>query len=134
MYQTMLCQPYDGQNMMAICSTDAMRGLYDEVEDILQYTKFPASGEVGRYYDCRFIRTNHGLSNAMGNGSAYGEAYFFGGGEGPVCEGIAYAPEVIPKEITDYGRSKGLAWYLINGYKIFWEDDPDNNIVKYDSA
>jgi len=134
MYQTMNCEPYDGQNMMAIVSTNAARGMYDEVEDIMQYTKFPASGEFGKYYDCRFVKTNHGLSNAMGSGSAYGEAYFFGANEAPVLEGIAYAPEVIPKELTDFGRSKGLAWYSIKGYKIFWEGDPDNNIVKYDSA
>jgi len=134
MYQTMKAEPYDGQNFMAICSTDAMRGLYDEVEAILQYTKFPASGEVGKFYDCRFIKTNHALSNTMGSSSAYGEAYFFGGNEGPVCEGVANPPQVIPKEVTDYGRSRGLAWYLVNAYKIFWEGDPDNNIVKYDSA
>ncbi len=133
MYETMLCPPYDGQNYMAIVSSNAARGVYDEVEDIMQYTKFPASGEFGKYYDCRFVKTNHGLSNT-GNASTYGEAYFFGGGEGPVCEGVAVPPQVIPKEVTDYGRSKGLAWYCINGYKIFWEDDPDNNTIKYDSA
>jgi len=134
MYQTMKAEPYDGQNYMAIVSTDAARGMYDAVESILQYTKYPASGEFGRFYDARFVKTNHALSNAMGSGSTYGEAYFFGGNEAPVLEGVAYSPEIIPKEVTDYQRSKGLAWYLINAYKIFWEGDPDNNIVKYDSA
>ena len=134
MYQTMKAIPYDGTNYMAILSTNAKRGIYDDVEDILKYTKYPANGEFGGYYSCRFTVTNHALSNTIGNGSAYGEGYFFGGNEAPVMEGEAYAPEIIPKELTDFGRSKGLAWYLINAYKIFWEGDPDNNIVKLCSA
>lgn len=134
MYETMKAEPYSGDDYMAICSTNAKRGVYDECEDILQYTKYPASGEFGRYYDVRFTKTNHALSNTIGNGSAYGEAYIFGGNEAPICEGVAVTPEIIPKEKTDFGRSRGLAWYMIAGYKIFWEGDPDNNIVKYDSA
>ena len=134
MYQTMLAEPYAGDDYMAICSTNAKRGVYDDVEDVIKYTKYPASGEFGRYYGCRFTKTNHALSNTVGSSSAYGEAYFFGGNEAPILEGVAVTPEVIPKELTDFGRSKGLAWYMIAGYKIFWEGDPDNNIVKYDSA
>lgn len=134
MYQTMNCEPWDGDNYMAICSMQAKRDIFDDVEDIIKYTKYPASGEFGRYYDVRFVKTNHGLSNAVGKGTAFGEAYFFGAGGGPVLEGMAVAPEIIPKEVTDYGRSKGLAWYMIAGYKIFWEGDPDNNVVKMCSA
>ena len=134
LYQTMKAEPYDGQNYMAILSSSAARGMYDDVESILKYTKYPASGEFGRFYDCRFVKTNHGLDNTIGTANAFGEAYFFGGNEAPVLEGVAYAPEIIPKEVTDFGRSKGLAWYLINAYQIFWAADPDNNIVKYDST
>ena len=135
LYQTMKCTPYDSDgNYFSICSTGAKRGIYDDVESIIQYTKYPASGEFGRYYDCRFVKTNHALSNTIGNSSLYGEAYFFGGNEAPVLEGVAISPEIIPKEVTDYGRSKGLAWYMIAGYKIFWEGDPDDNIVKFASA
>ena len=134
MYQTLKCETYDGQNYMAICSSDALSNLYASVESILQYTKFPASGEVGKYYDCRFVKTNHGHSNVVGKNSDVGEAYFFGGNLAPVYVGWAVKPEIRPKELTDYGRSRGLAWYLINGYKIAWAGDPDNNIVKFDSA
>ena len=134
MYQTMRCAPWDGDNYMAICSTDAKRGIYDDVEDILKYTKYPASGEFGRYYDCRFVKTNHALSNAIGNGSAYGEAYFFGAGGGPVLRGIADKLKIVPKELTDFGRSRGLAWLSLEAFKIYYQGDPDNNIVKYDSA
>lgn len=134
MYATMHSEPYDGDNYMCVCAMAAKRDIYDDVEDILQYTKYPASGEFGRYYDCRFVKTNHALSNTEGVNSNIGEAYFFGAGGGPVLEAVAIAPEIIPKEVTDYGRSKGLAWYMVAGYKIFWESDPDNNIVKWCSA
>ena len=133
LYQSMNAEPFDGDNYMAICTTQAKRDIYDSVESILQYTKYPASGEFGRYYDCRFVKTNHAMSNAIGSGTAFGEAYFFGG-PNVVYEGLAEAPQVRPKEITDYGRSKGLAWYMIAGYKIAWEADPSNNIVKFCSA
>ena len=134
LYNDMKAEPYDGDNYMALCAMAAKRDIYDDVEDILQYTKYPASGEFGRYYDCRFVKTNHALSNTEGKNSNVGEAYFFGAGGGPVLEGVAIAPEIIPKEVTDFGRSRGLAWYMISGYEIFWQADPDNNIVKWCSA
>ena len=133
MYQTMKAEPYDGENYVAVCSADAKRGVYDDVEAILQYTKYPASGEFGRYYDTRFVATNHALSNAIGNGSAYCEAYFLGGPD-VVFEAVAVPPIIIPKEVTDYQRSRGLAWYCIMGWVIAHNADPDNNVVKYDSA
>jgi len=133
MYQTMKAEPWAGGDYMAICSSDAKRGIYDDVEAILQYTKYPASGEFGRYYDCRFVKTNHALDNAIGAGSAYGEAYFLGGPD-VVFEANAVSPIVIPKEVTDYQRSRGLAWYAIMGWVIAHNADPDNNVVKYDSA
>ena len=133
MYQTLKAEPYDGTDYVAVCSSDAKRGIYDDVESILAYTKYPASGEFGRYYDCRFIKTNHALSNAIGSGSAYGEAYFFGGPD-VVFEAVAVPPVIIPKEVTDYQRSRGLAWYANLGWVIAHSGDPDNNVVKFDSA
>lgn len=134
MFQTLNCEPWDGDHYMLIGSTDAIRGVYDEVEDILQYTKFPSAGEVGKYYNVRFVKTNHGLSNAMGASSAYGEAYMFGDNGPPVMRGVAVPMDTIPKEETDYRRSRGLAWYSVEGYKLYWEGDPDNSIIKFGSA
>jgi hypothetical protein len=96
------------------------------------YTKFPIAGEIGRYSQLRMSKTNHALSNAMGNGSAYGEAYFFG--NNTVMEGVCVSPIVVPKEVTDFQRSRGLAWYAILGYQIYWASDPDDTIIKYGSA
>ena len=134
MYQTLKAKPYDGTDFVAICTTDAKRGIYDDVEAIMQYTKFPMTGEFGRYYDCRAIRTNTAaMSNAMGSGSAYGEAYFFGA-SGPVMYGMAVPMQVIPKEETDYRRSRGLAWYEVSGFKKKHEMNPDENVVKFCSV
>jgi N4-gp56 family major capsid protein len=134
LWNNLNAKPYfaGSDDYAGILSQNAMRGIFNDCETVVMYTEFPAYGEFGRYSSCRMTKTNHGLSNAIGNGSAYGEAYFFGANT--VKEGIAVAPVVIPKEVTDYGRSRGLAWYAIMGYKIFWEGDPDNTIIKFGSA
>lgn len=133
LYGTLKAKPYDGDNFVAICTVKAKNGIYNDVEDIMKYTKYPATGEFGRYYDCRFVKTNTAaMNNAMGASSAYGEAYMFG--KGTVMYGMAVPMQVIPKEETDYRRSRGVAWYDIAGFKIIHESNPDNTIVKFDSA
>jgi len=126
--------PYfpESDDYAAVVSQNAARGIFNDCETVQMYTKFPMAGEIGRYSQVRLAKSNHGLSNAMGNGSAYGEAYFFG--NNTVMEGLAVAPIVIPKEVADFQRSRGLAWYAILGYKCYWATDPDNTIVKYGSA
>jgi len=86
--------------------------------------------EVGRYYDTRFVKTNHAMSNAMGASSAYGEMYLIGKRD-PVMRGIAQKLSVIPKEESDFGRSKGLAWYSIEAYRLKHLHNPDTNVIKY---
>jgi hypothetical protein len=133
LYGTLKTKPYDGDNFVAICTVKAKNGIYNDVESILQYTKYPATGEFGRYYDCRFVKTNTAsMSNAMGASSAYGEAYMFG--KSTVMYGMAVPMQVIPKEETDFRRSRGVAWYDIAGFKIKHEGDPDNTICKWCSA
>ena len=36
MFQTMKCDPWDGENYMAICSVNAMHGLYQDLEPVMQ--------------------------------------------------------------------------------------------------
>jgi N4-gp56 family major capsid protein len=57
---------WDGEHYVAICSTNHLRGLYDSLETVQQYTEAgssqipagtfyaPMRGERGRYYGCRF--------------------------------------------------------------------------------
>jgi len=134
LWNTLNAPPYypETDDYAGIVSQVNARGIFDDCETVQMYTKFPMAGEIGRYSQVRLAKTNHGLSNAIGAGSIYGEAYFFG--NNAVMEGLCVAPIIIPKEVTDYQRSRGLAWYAILGYQIYWAGDPDNTIVKFGSA
>lgn len=128
---------YDGQDYVCIASPAAVKGLFADSgwQDAYKYTK-PENmwaGEIGRYFGCRFVEETHLLSNILGgtsgtNGS-YGAALFFG--KDAVAYGIATPPELRIKEITDYGRSKGVAWYGILGFHKTWDytSDGEGRIV-----
>lgn len=124
--------PADGENYMCIATVKAARGLYDDLQSVWQYTKYPVNGEVGSYYRMRLVRDTFAMSNGIGvSGTAAGEAFFFG--DDAVMEGVAL-PEEIRYEESDFGRSKRLAWYAILGFKIIWSLDPDARIVHFTSA
>lgn len=131
LYSTMKAAKFSGGFYHGILSTQAARGLHDKLQAIWQYTKYPVNGEIGSYYQTRFSRSNHAISNAQGTSSAWGEAYIFGADT--VMEAIVI-PEEIRYEVKDVGRDKMIAWYAILGFKIFWAGDPDNSIVKYGGA
>jgi hypothetical protein len=104
-------------------------------------------GEQGRYHGTRFVedtyataftvdaaaRTATAKTNFDTN-SLSGEAYFFG--SPTVREAIVVPEEIRMKVTTDYGRSKGLAWYSLLGWEIEWNatDASDARIIKWDSA
>jgi hypothetical protein len=52
-------------------------------------------------------------------------------GKSTVMYGMAVPMQIIPKEETDFRRSRGVAWYDICGFKIKHEGDPDNTIIKW---
>jgi N4-gp56 family major capsid protein len=115
----------DGDNYVAIHSTNSIRGLYDYFEaKAVQTTMKPLfMGEVGTYYKCRHIEETNVLVNTLGSGSIGGEAVFFGADA--VREGIAIPEEIridIPK---DFGRDQGIAWYGLLGFTITWDYSTD---------
>jgi N4-gp56 family major capsid protein len=143
--------PWDGEDYICIGSVEAIRGILDDLESAKYYTgegyKNLLAGEVGRYYGCRFIRDNYatrytysetGLTSTIKTGywdagsAGSMDAYNFG--QGAVAEAVAQPEGVLPKEVTDYGRSKGLAWYFVGGFKIIWDDESNQRIIKWDSA
>jgi len=122
---------YDGRDYICIASPNAVKGLLSDSgwQDAYKYTK-PENmwaGEVGRIYGCRVVEETHLLSNTLGGTSGtsgtYGEAVFFGADA--VMYGVATAPHLRVKEITDYGRSKGVAWYGILGFQKIWDNSAD---------
>jgi hypothetical protein len=128
---TLNAPPADGENYMAILSISAARGIHDDLEDVWKYTKYPTNGEIGSYYKCRAVRDNYAMDNTIGASNVTGEAYFFG--DDAIMEAVAL-PEEIRYEEEDFARSKKLAWYAILGFKIIWESDPDDRIIKWTSA
>jgi hypothetical protein len=140
-----------GGNYAMIASHEACEGLTGALESIFQYsdvgTKQLLNGEIGRYYGVRIMDDGWATRNTVdadartvtanswtGNYSL--NAYMFGAET--VKEAVAVREEVRRKLITDYGRSNGLAWYALLGYKIMWGDvaaDQGNaRIIKWDSA
>lgn len=136
-----------GGDYAAIISLEAWEGLTGDMETVNQYT--PAgytkilNGEVGKYHGVRFIEDQYATrftydSTALtstakswtGNYSLDG--YFFG--SPTVMEAMVLPVQIRRKLITDYGRSKGLAWYFLGGWKLIRETAANARIVKWDSA
>jgi hypothetical protein len=59
------------------------------------------------------------------------DAYMFGADT--VREAVAVPEQIRQKEVTDYGRSKGLAWYFLGGWQLEWSDEPNSRIIKWAS-
>lgn len=118
MKSTLLVPKYDGVDYICVASTAFLRKIKDDpsYERSAQYAQ-PEQlfrGEVGRYYETRFIEETNSLSQVVGSTSFAGEAIFFGAD--PVIEGIALPEEIRSKIPEDYGRSKGIAWYFLGGW------------------
>jgi N4-gp56 family major capsid protein len=147
---------YEGDDYMALAWPTTLRRLKNDLETIHQYTEkgfnMIMNGEIGRYENIRFIEQTNipkgGAAdsttwNAFTNtADAWNNAksdwiFFFG--EDTVAEAIAVPEEMRGKIPTDYGRSKGVAWYYLGGYGLVHTLDTATNssnarILKWDSA
>lgn len=132
---------------VCIGSPTALRGIKDSLEGVNIYTESGINkvwnGEIGRYDGCRFIvdtfasryvynSTNRTKTAISWSTAKSAPAYFFG--SGTVREAVVVPEEMRVKIPTDYGRSKGLAWYLLGGWAIDREDAANARIIKWDSA
>ncbi len=126
MFSTLNIDAYEGDDYISIISTQGKRGLVRDPAwvDWKKYTDPGAkyNGEIGRIENIRFIESNHtsALAENAGTGSVLGKAVFFGAD--PVAMAVVEDPELRAKENTDYGRSKGVAWYGIYGFGQIWSD------------
>jgi N4-gp56 family major capsid protein len=138
--------PYLGDDYYAIAWPSTYRSFKNNLESIHQYTetgfKMIMNGEVGRYENVRYVEQTNickGISSDGISGSAWtvGDSdwiYFFG--NDTVAEAVAVPEEMRGKIPTDYGRSKGVAWYYLGGFGIVHASTsaPGNaRIVKWDS-
>jgi N4-gp56 family major capsid protein len=112
---------FDGNNYMSVGRPTRLRNLKDDLESIHQYTSegwhVVMNGEKGRYEGIRFVEQ----TNVADKGT-YGEIFFFGADT--VVEAIAIPEEIRGKIPTDFGRSRGIAWYAELGYGLVHPTDP----------
>ncbi len=132
---------------VCIASLEALEGMAGALETVNSYTETGfrrlVEGEIGRYHGVTFVEdrfaTRHVYDATARTATAISwtnakalVAYMFG--SPTVREAIVIPEEIRQKVVTDYGRSKGLAWYFLGGHRIEWNDEPNARIIKWDSG
>lgn len=116
-----------GRGYVSIHSTTSMRGIYDFLEAKDQYTTptTELNYEEGQYYKCRLVSENNYLSDALGSGTQYGEALYFGD-EG-VMEVVAMAEELRAEQISgSLGMDMLVGWVGLMGWTKMWDLSNDD--------
>jgi N4-gp56 family major capsid protein len=126
---------YVGEDYMAIAHPTTFRKLKNDLEPVHQYTNqgfgMILNGEIGRFEGVRFTEQT-GIAKAAFTNAKSNWAYFFG--EDTVAEGIAIPEEIRGKIPGDYGRSRGIAWYALEGFALSQPSVANARIIKWDSA
>jgi len=128
--------PYEGDDYFAIAHPTTWRQFKNDLESIKQYTSegfgLIANGEVGRYENTRFVEQNNIAKAAWTNAAKTNWAYFFGADT--VAEGVAVMEEMRGKIPTDFGRSRGIAWYFLGGFGLVQTAAAQARVIKWDSG
>jgi N4-gp56 family major capsid protein len=142
---------YTADDYYAIAWPSTYRTLKNSLETLHQYTDkgltMIMNGEIGRYEGVRYVEQTNIPKGGAADSTTYNTftntadawnggysdwIFFFG--EDTVAEGIAVPEEIRAKIPTDYGRSKGVAWYSLNGFGKVHQSASEERIVKWDSA
>lgn len=142
---------YVGDDYVAMGWPTTFRPLKNDLEAIHQYTeagfKLIHAGEIGRYENTRFVEQTHIPKGGAADSATWSASthtadawnnaksdwcFFFG--EDTVAEGIVIPEEMRGKIPSDFGRSKGIAWYALLGYGLTQTQAAQARIVKWDSA
>lgn len=134
--------PYSAEDYACLALPTTLRSFKDDLEGIQQYSdpgyRQILKGELGRYENCRFFEQTFVTAGGLGTASAAWSnsksdwAIFFG--EDTVAEAIAIPEEIRGKIPTDFGRSRGVAWYYLGGFGIVHTTAAQARIVMWDSA
>ena len=126
---------YMSEDYYAIAHPTTYRAFKDSVETTKQYTTegfgMIMRGEIGRYEGVRFVEQTNIAKSAWTN-SKSNWCYFFG--EDTVAEGVAIPEEIRGMIPQDYGRSRGIAWYALEGFALTQITASNARVVKWDSA
>lgn len=136
---------YMGDEYMGIAWPSTWRPMKNDLELVYQYRdagfQMIYNGEIGKYEGVRFIeQTNipHGKYNAATNVfTAWSQgqsdwAFFFG--EDTVAEALVIPEEMRGAIPSDYGRSRGVAWYYLGGFALTQTQALQSRIFMWDSA
>jgi hypothetical protein len=121
-----------GDDYFSISHPTTYRGFKNDLEAVHQYVdagfQMILHGETGRYEGVRFVEQNNiaKLSGVSGSG---GWAFFMGGDT--VAEAFVIPEELRGKIPSDFGRSKGIAWYALLGYGIVHTAAAQARILKW---
>ena len=127
--------PYEGDDYFAIAHPTTLRPFKNDLESMKVYIQegfqMIMNGEIGRYESTRFIEQTNIAKASWTNGKS-NWAFFFGADT--VAEGIAIPEEMRGKIPTDYGRSRGIAWYYLGGFGLVHTVAANARVLKWDSA
>lgn len=126
---------YEGNDYFAVGRPSAFRNVKNELEDVHKYVDqgftMIMNGEIGRYEGTRYVEQTNVASEGWTNAKS-DAIYFFG--DDTVAEAVAVPEEIRGKLPTDYGRSKGIAWYYLGGFGIVHTEAAQARIFKWASA
>ena len=145
---------YRDDDYYAIGWPSTFRRLKNDLETLHQYTPeglgMIMNGEIGRYEKQRYVeQTNvpkggaadsttwNAYTNTADAWNAGLSDWIFFFGDDTVAEAIAVPEEMRGKIPTDYGRSKGVAWYYLGGFGNAHKvtgNASNERIVKWDSG
>ena len=140
---------YLGDDYYTLAWPTTLRTFKNNLETIHQYSdtgfKLIMNGEIGRYENNRYVEqtniakgvgTTGIASTAGGDMTAWTNGksdWMFTFGNDTVAEAVAVPEEMRGKIPTDFGRSKGVAWYYLGGFGIVHTVPANARIVKWDS-
>lgn len=135
---------YIADDYYALAWPTTLRTFKNNLETIHQYSdtgfNLIMNGEIGRYENVRYIEQTNiakgtgtdGVTTTAWTNAKSDWIFFFG--NDTVAEAIAVPEEMRGKIPTDFGRSKGIAWYYLGGFGIVHTLALNCRIVKWDSA
>lgn len=144
--------PFMDDCYFCIAWPSTFRNFKNDLETLSQHTetgfRMIMNGEIGMYEGVRFVEQTHIQKGGAVDSTTYNArttadawnnaksdwAFFFG--EDTVAEGICIPEEIRGKIPSDYGRSRGVAWYYLGGFGIVHggTDYTNARILKWDSA
>jgi N4-gp56 family major capsid protein len=134
---------YIGDDYYALAWPTTLLTFKNNLETIHQYSeagfKLIMNGEIGRYENVRYVEQTNivkgnstdGITGTPWTDGSSDWIFFFG--NDTVAEAIAVPEEMRGKIPSDYGRSKGVAWYYLGGFGIVHTLASNARIVKWDS-